>query len=221
MEVGEALAELERDPMLKSWFEGQSTFHGAMRRCLGEFPVPAGFPDRILAQAKIVPMRPWWQSPVAWGIAAAFAILGSLALGLAHPFAPNNWGKFRDRVVAWTEHEYRMEIVTNQIPALREFHASRGAPSDYSLPPSLAALAPLGGGLLTWRDHPASMVCLNYQNREVLYLFVIEKDDVRLPPPARPAFAKRDRMLTASWTDGNKSYLLTAPLGTGDLHQFF
>ena len=223
MEVGAALSEVERDAGLRAWFEGQNAFHGAIRRCVGEIPVPSGLPERILAAVKIVPMRPWWQSPIAWGLAATFAVLAGLFLAVARPFAPENWGRFRDRMVAWSVHEYRMDIVTNQMTALREFHASRGTPSDYSLPAGLAKLPPMGGGSLTWRDHPASMVCLNFENRSVLYLFVIESEAVRLAPPTKPTFSKHgnERLLTASWTEGNKSYLLAAPIGTGDLHQFF
>ena len=221
MAVGEALSELERDPALKTWFEQQQAFHGAMRRSLGEIPISANLPARILAQIPIVPMRSWWQRPMIWSAAAALFVIGGLFLWFAKPFAPDNWGKFRERTITWSEHQYRMDIVTNDLAAVRNFHASRGAPSDYALPPRLAALTTLGGGLLSWRDQPTSMVCLNFANRDVLYLFVIESNNVRNPPSSAPRFATLESHLTASWTDGNKSYLLAAPRATGDLHQFF
>ena len=221
MEIGQALSEIERDPALKSWFEHQNAFHATIHRCFEESPVPANLPDRIFASSKILSMPLWRRRPLAWAAVFAFVILGALLVTLKWPTSPNHWGKFRDRLVAWSSYEYRMDIVTNQLAALREFHSSRNAPSDYTLPRGLAALPPLGGGLLTWHDHPASMVCLNFQNREVLYLFVIESANVESAPPNTPVFAKRERFLTASWTDGTKSYLLAAPIGIGGLDQFF
>ena len=52
------------------------------------------------------------------------------------------------------------ELVTNDMRQVRQFMARRHAPADYYVPQGLERLQLTGGGRLTWRSNPVTMVCL-------------------------------------------------------------
>ncbi len=107
--------------------------------------------------------------------------------------------------------EYRMDLVTNDLSKVRHLMASRGAPSDFSVPKGLSQLPLTGGGVLQWRNHPVSMVCFNGGDNKMLFLFVMNRSAVKDPPPTIPNLGQINKLQTASWSEGNKTYFLAAP----------
>lgn len=78
----EALAQAERDPALRTWFEREQQFDTAIAAGLRNTPVPAGLRESILAGTRLGSGQlkpsslPWWI-----GIAAALVLsVGTLAL---------------------------------------------------------------------------------------------------------------------------------------------
>ena len=45
----------------------------------------------------------------------------------------------------------------------------------------------------------------------MLFLFVLNRSAIKDPPPAAPRLAKVNALLTASWTQGDKAYVLAGP----------
>jgi hypothetical protein len=107
--------------------------------------------------------------------------------------------------------QYRMDVVTNDMQQVRQFMAAHGAPSDYVLTKGLARLELAGGGFLRWRNQPVAMVCFHGVTNQMLYLFVLEREAVKDPPPAAPRLTKINKLLTATWTQGEKTCLLAGP----------
>jgi hypothetical protein len=112
-----------------------------------------------------------------------------------------------------------MEVVTNDMKQVRQFLANRKAPADYTLPPGLARLPVIGAGVLTWQGQEVSMVCLDSINRGTLFLFVLDRSTVKEPPPREPEFTQIFEMMTASWTQDGKVYLLAGHGGMEELHR--
>ena len=210
-EVAAALERAEHDPELKRWFQAHCAFQVAMRRKFRQVQAPEELRSRLLARSQVVRPRVWWRQPAWMAAAAALVLLAALAALWVRPETPDQFANFRWRMVRTALRQYRMDIVTNDMQQVRQFMASRGAPADYVLPPGLTGLSLTGGGFLRWRNHPVAMVCFDRGDREMLFLFVMERSAVKDTPPGAPEVSKVNRLVTASWTLGNRTYLLAGP----------
>jgi hypothetical protein len=115
--------------------------------------------------------------------------------------------------------QYTMDIVTNDMSGIRRFLASRQAPADYVLPPGLATLPASGAGVLSWQSQRVSMVCLDSPDQGTLFLFVVDQAAVRSSPAAQPQFQQVNKLMTVSWSQGGKVYLLAGSGGRENLQK--
>jgi hypothetical protein len=230
-DVAQALDLARRDPELGRWWEAQAAFHGEVAQALRSASPPADLADRILAARKTRHPRfsqppgpaartarsiPWWTA-----IAASLALLA----GLWFAFRPRGESEpgfdvFRGRMVRAVLREYRMDVVTNDLPAIRGFLAGHRAPSDFELPPTLAATPALGAGLLSWQGQPVSMVCLNGGDLGTLFLFVASADTLPHAPLETLEFAQINQLATASWSRAGRTFVLAAVTTPDQLRQF-
>lgn len=210
-EIAAALDLVRQDAELRTWFEQHCAFQTAMRAKFREVAPPLELKDRILAQQKIV--RPSFQQrPLVWLAAAAvvLAVIG-LAIFWTRPANPDRFANYMARMVRTALREYRMDLVTNDMRQVRQFMATNGAPADYSVPKGLAELQLTGGGLLRWRSNPVAMVCFNRGDNQMLYLFVMQRAALKDPPPPTPQLSKVSKLVTLSWSQADKIYILAGP----------
>jgi len=209
--MAEALELARRDLELGAWLQHHCAFQDAMRAKFREIEVPAQLKARIAAAQKIVPLPVWRRQPVWLAAAASVALLLGLASLWFKPTKADGFANFQARMVSTALREYRMDIVTNDMSQVRQFMAARGAPADYEVAPGLSRLQLTGGGLLRWRNHPVSMVCFDRGDKQMLYLFVMDRTALKDPPPSRPQLNRVNELLAVSWSEGDKTYLLTGP----------
>jgi hypothetical protein len=206
-----ALALLDEDADLREWFEKEREFQRALRQKLRQLPAPAALRERILADSKVVRLPPRWRHPAWLAAAAAILLLLGLAVLQLGSRAPDRFADFRSRMVGTVLREYRMDIETNSMAQVRRFLASQGTPADYQVPAGLDRLKLTGAGALRWRGHPVSMVCFDRGGGVMLFLFVMPRAAAKDPPSAAPSVAQVNKLLTASWTEGDKAYILAGP----------
>jgi hypothetical protein len=214
-QMAAALELAQRDPELGRWFERHRAFQKTMRAKFRQIEVPAHLKSSILIQGTVQPRviatQPWWRSPVRLTATAAVLLLLGLVFLWLKPHTPDRFADYQARMVSEAQREYRMDLVTNAMPKIRQFMASRGAPADYHVTPGLEHLQLAGGGCLTWRSQPVAMVCFDRGDKQMLFLFVMKRSAVKDPPPPMPQLAKVRQMLTASWTQGDNTYVLAGP----------
>jgi hypothetical protein len=205
-EIAEALALTESDAELREWLERQREFHQSVRQTFRQLSVPAGLRNRILAHAPEVRLT-WWQRLPVWAAAAAVVLL---FLGLSSWWRTDDdsFSTFRSRMVNAVIRQYQMELRTNSLPAIRRFLFDRQAPSNFVLKDGLNRLPPLGAGLQSWQKERVAMVCLDTGGRGTAILFVVNASSVEDPPPTQPSFKKVSKLMTASWTNGGRTYVL-------------
>jgi uncharacterized membrane protein YbaN (DUF454 family) len=210
-QMAAALEMAKSDPELNRWLEEHLAFQTVVRNKLRSIPVPAHLKEAILGERKVVTAVPWWRNPVWMGAAALLIAMVTLTALLLGPTVPDRFADYRSRMVRTALREYRMDIVTNDMRQVRMFMATNGAPADYTITPRLAALPLTGGGLLKWRGHPVSMVCFDHGNNQMLFLFVMSRAAVMDPPPPTPEVERVNKLMTASWSAGDRTYILAGP----------
>jgi hypothetical protein len=220
-EVAAALEQAWRDPALQQWWKQQQAFHAAMDRGFAQMPVPGGLREQVLARAKTLPF-PWWRRPTAWAAAAGIVLLIGLAALLWRPATPEGtFQTFRSRMVRSVLRQYRMDIRTNDMASIREFLATKNAPADYVLPPGLTKLPPSGAGVLSWKSSRVSMVCLDSGKQGTLFVFIADRSELQQPPTAAREFAQVNKLMTVSWSEAGKVYVLAGEGGREILEKYF
>jgi len=219
-DVAAALELARHDPALKEWLGKHTAFQRAMEKNFRQLPVPGDLKERILARSKTIEPPRSWPQPAWLAIAAAVVVLLGLAAVWFKPVREDSFAIFRERTVRGVQRVYpAMDIVTNDMAQIRKFLAGRSAPSDYVLPAGLTRLPVTGAGVLRWQGRVVSMVCLDSIDRGTLFLFVLEETGVTSLPPGTPEFAPVFEMMTASWTQGGKIYVLAGQGGMEALHR--
>ena len=213
-EFAEALVQAERDPELGRWFAQHQAFHNAIRDQFKQLPVPAGLKEDILAGYRPAVIRVWWQQPVFQSLAAAAAIV--LLIGVAffwsQPREERSFAAFQNRVVRNAQRGYVMDITTTNLSEVRQYLATQGAHADYVLPAPLEKLPGDGGAVLRWHNKTVSMVCFDLGNHNDLFLFVVSRADLPDAPSAsEPQFTKIGKLTAASWSTGDRTYVLAGP----------
>jgi hypothetical protein len=213
-EVAEALDEARRNPELGRWFAQHCAFQASVRAGFRTIGVPEGLKERLLAGPGPRVIQVWWRKPAMLGAAAAMVALIALAGFWFRPQEDMGFSAYRDRMVRTALRGYRMDLLTNDLTQIREFLAKSRTHADYVLAPGLEKLPGEGCAVLGWQGQPVAMICFDLGNKQELYLFVINRSALPNAPPTKtPEFVKVNKLITASWSAGDKVYILA---GQGD-----
>jgi hypothetical protein len=228
----EALRFARQDPELAQWLEGHCLLHASMRSKLREIPVPKDLKERILSSVKagtadaaesqkIVPLRaPQWKKLIPLAAAAAIALL-AVGSWLMVAGARDKFADFREREVKLPQRGYSMTMWSTNLAEIHDFILAKQYP-DYTLPKALAKMDATGCATLEWRNRKVSMVCLKNAQKNDVYLFVMDASDLS----GAPALGARDftpvlHLMSASWTEGGKVYILAAPGAEAEMRKYF
>lgn len=215
-QVAEALELARREPELQEWLTHHNDFQAAVRKKFRDIPVPAHLQDSLLAQSKIIRPLPWWRDRGWLRAVASVALVVGICYGFArlmsNPNASDGFDNYKLRMVRSAIREYRMDIKTDDLGKVRDLMQAKGAPADFSVPAGLSRLKLTGGGVLRWRNHPVAMVCYNRGDNQMLFLFVMNRDSAKdAPQTPVPEVGNVSKLLAASWSEGDKTYLLAGP----------
>jgi len=222
-DLAEALEQVKQDPDLARWFERHQMLQSVIRDRLRQISPPADLKDRILAGMageKIV----WWRNPVFQGLAAAatIALAATLAWSLFQPREDNSFPAYREAMVRGVQRLYGMDIETNDVEAIRGFLAGNNGHADYQAPAGLERLPHAGCAIMRWRNKRVSMVCYESGSEtDLFYLLVVNRDEFTdAPPDEPPLFDRIGRLTAASWSRGDKTYILAGSGDANSLRQY-
>ena len=206
--------------MIPSWPRGSSRHCAvcvAIRGKLRQIPVPADLKRRIIVErtkrGRIIALP----APVKLLLAAA-AVLALTAVGwfLFAPASETPFAHFRLHMASMAQRGYNMDFLASDQNQIRAQFVARNAPVDYDFAKTLQALPAEGGAITKFEEHPVEMFCL-YDGVDAtgrkndLWVFVTSKSSIPgAPPPGKTEFAASAGLMTASWTAGDKLYLLVA-----------
>jgi len=209
-EVHAALEAAQNDPVLSAWLDQHSRFQREIMQSLRQCPVPKDLARQILERHKVAP-APFHRRPSHWLALAACLIAVLIGLWAFVPFeSGNDFHTFRRRMVRAALREYRMDIETPNLDAIRAFLAQSKAPSDFELTPGLSRLRPVGAGALSWQSGQTAMVCLDGGADGMLYLFIVPQGELRGSTPGQPELTRVNRLATGTWSKSGKTYVLAS-----------
>lgn len=220
-QFAEALALIETDAELKTWFDAHCTTYGIMRARLKEIQVPAGLREQILSERRAHTEKfSRRRLAFAVAIAAVAVLLIALASLWSRPHGKYDFAAYRARMVSTALRTYGMDVETSDMNKIRAYLAAKNAHADYSLPKGLQAAKPTGCVVMTWQGKTVSMICFHSGKRLAagdksdLFLFVADATSVRgAPRSPTPVVVQTNKLLTAGWSEGGRVYLLA---GSGD-----
>ncbi len=214
-QIAEALALAKQDPELARWLDEHCARQNALRAKFRQIEIPAGLKEQIIseraAQEKII----FWQRNFAPAAAMVMAIIIGLII-LApfwfHSRADDTFAIYRSRMVNTALRGYAMDLATNNPAQIRVYLAQNHAPANFILPAALQQVAVTGCAIERWQGAKVSMICFHAGKPNApgdLWLFVIDRASVKdAPADASPQFSKVSQLITATWTQDGKLYLL-------------
>jgi hypothetical protein len=201
--MGEALELARHDKQLGAWLAKR---HAAQTDSPTQpESLRAGKPGR----EHIIPLsRP---ALILIGLAAVMLLAIFLWSWMA-PKPKDPFTSYRDRMARMVQRSYPMAIAATDQSQIREYFRTNGTPVEFTLPRNLEKLPGKGAAVFTWNRHPVALIGLDGGVNTNLYIFLIKRSAFPdVPVPAKPEFARVGRLLTASWTVGDRVYLLAGP----------
>jgi len=229
-EFAEAIALTKADPELAAWFEQHCAFQIAARSAFNSIPVPDGLKQQILSERKAHLTLSTRRKVLA--AASVMVILACVGVFTFRSFKPypatdNTFANFQSNMVGKIIRYPTMDLLTNDLQAIRQELAKHGQPANVPFTASLDKVAGTGCASFDWHDKPVSMICFNSgkngnPRKPDLFLFIVDNTAVKNPPAGTPAIAHARRgIVSGSWTSGNKTYVLAALGDEEFLKQYF
>jgi hypothetical protein len=215
-QIVEALALAKLDPELARWLE----VHCARQFVVGEkfrqITAPAGLKEQIISEQATQGRNIQWRPRLALVAMAAIALVVILApFWIPHHSKNDALAIYQNQMVGIALRGYGMDLLTNNPAEIRSYLAKNQAPSDYGLPAALEKVAVAGCAIEGWQNAKVSMICfrtgkpLPPGQESDLWLFVTDRASLKdLSIGESPQFTKVNRLIIATWTKGDKIYVL-------------
>jgi hypothetical protein len=221
-EIAEALALARQDPELSRWLDQHCAQQEILRAKIRQIPVPDGLKEQIISERRVFAQKRLVRRAVAMVAASVAVVLIGLwaAVVWQRPPTDDTFANYCQRMVSAALRGYSMDLETNNPAQIRAYLAQQNAAENYELPAGLQKAAAAGCAIEHWQGATVALLCfrtgrpLPPGEKADLWLFVVDRDSVKGAPAATsPQFARVNKLMTATWTRGNKLYLLG---GAGD-----
>lgn len=234
-QVAEALELAKNHPELAQWLQAQQASQKALRAKFNQIAPPAGLKEQIISERAASQRATRIRRPLLAGVAALVLIGGILALLLPtiqSAFRPghspeNTLAHYQSRMVRIATDVYGMDRETNALTPILAYLAQQHAPSDIHLSAPLQQTTLTGCAVEDWQGAKVSLVCFSTgkpllpPSKADLWLFVVDRTAVKDASAATvPQIAAVNRLVTATWTDGNKLYVLAMQGSESDLRRY-
>lgn len=227
-QIAGALALAQRDPELARWLEEHCARQFVLREKFRQITVPAGLKEQIISEQAAQERMIFWRQKSALVAMAALVLLVGLApfwfLNRAHD---DTLAIYQNRMAGVALRGYAMDLVTSSPEQILAYLAQNHAPADFVLPAALKQVVLTGCAVEGWQDVKVSMICFRTgkspapAGQSDLWLFVVDRASVRgAPAGGVPQISKVNRLITATWTQGDKLYLLGTEGDEGAIKQY-
>ena len=215
-EIAAALALAGQDPELTRWLVEHCARQEAVRAGFRKIIAPAGLKEQIISEQAAHEKRLFWRQRAVLAVATvAVALVVLTPLWFQHRGKDDTFANYRNRMASVALRGYVMDLVTNNPAQIQGYLARNQAPADYILPAPLAKTAVTGCAIESWQGAKVSMICfrtgkpLPPGEQSDLWLFVIDSAMVKdAPPMGSRQFGRVNKLMTVTWTQGDRLYVL-------------
>jgi hypothetical protein len=187
-----------------------------LRAKFRQITAPAGLKEQIISEQAAHERMIYWRPRLALAAVVVIGLLVSLAAFWRprHP-ADDTLAVYQNQMAGIALRGYGMDLLTNDPAPIRAYLAQKQAPSDFVLPAALQKAVVTGCAVEGWQKVKVSMICfrtgrpLPPNQSSDLWLFVADRTSLAVSTVGViPQFSKVNRLITATWTKGDKIYLL-------------
>jgi hypothetical protein len=216
-QIAEALALAKHDPELAAWLDAYSARQFVIGEKLRQISVPAGLKEQIISEQAASDRMISTRGKIQFAAAAAILLLfGALAVFWLPPrVQEDTLAIYQNQMAGVALRGYTMDVLTNDPVAIRTYLAQQHAPADFVLPAPLQRAVLTGCAVREWQGVKVAMICfrtgkpLASGTASDLWLFVVDRSSVKnAPDGGGPQLAQVNRLITATWIQDNKLYLL-------------
>ena len=223
-QIAEALAMAQNDQELKDWFVVHCARQFVLRKKFQQIAVPAGLKEQIISEqaASQREIQSGFRKIRLVPVMALILLAGALVFFWlpGHHGRDDTLAVFQSQMAGIALRGYGMDLTTNDPVQLRAFLARNHAPSDFILPEALKQTPLAGCAVEGWQDVKVTMVCFRSHQAAAdvssdVWLFVVDKESIKKSAAGPvPQISPVNRLITATWVQGDKLYFLAT---TGDL----
>ena len=224
-QIAEALQFAKGDAELSQWFDAHCKFYIAMREKLRQIPVPQDLKQKLHFDEAVrrghIRVMSFKKVLVPLAAAAVVAFLAVMAWPhFSGQTEHKDFASARQYMVKFAQRLYGMNLTTSDLGAIHNYIVQQQYP-DYTLTKPLAKLTGEGCATLQWQNRKVSMICLKANPDREYFLFVMDRAQLPDPPAgSEPQFQQVLHLMSMSWTQGDKIYILAGPGDASDLRQF-
>jgi hypothetical protein len=224
----EALAACEHDAELKQWFANHCGLYAAIRSKFKKIPVPDALKEQIIAERPVQRTPVWQKAVLAAGAVAMVALAVIMVVPTIRTPEPHDFAAYRSFMGEFAVRSYAMDTNTTDLDTIRLYLSQQKAIADYVLPENLTKNAKALGCVSTsWQGKTVSMICFQTgiptdpSHPSDLWLFITDQTVAAdAPKSGTPALVADKSIATASWTVGNRTYVLATPRDAQVLSKF-
>ncbi len=222
----EALAQAERDPELTRWFAEERALDDRMHAALRSVRPPANLRDALLLTAKVSRMptpRAWWTRPAWLAIAAAIVLFAGLAFVALRPHSTPFTIAGVTSEIGRLHRAERISLgaMTSDPEQIQRWLKEHGGPHDFTAPTGLTSQMRLGCQVLDINGNKVSLVCFQIEGGQLVHLLVMDRRRLADPPViGKPIMLQEGELAFATWSEGDRTYVLASKIGADELRKF-
>jgi len=225
-EVSEALAMLETDDALQTWFEAEQKFDEELASAFSDIEVPEDLATKILtespsqsadtpvAESKIVsfPTRRLWMAAAAAVVLTAAGLVKYFAFPPPVVFTGTGFSavsKFREDMAFYATERFVLGHMTKDLGEARDWLKQHQSPSYEEVPGAIVEFEGMGCQTFNWGEHQVSLVCFKNEDDDIVHLFVANKAAFTelMPATELQTLQVEHQLETGGWMSEDKIYL--------------
>ena len=218
-EIAAARAVVAQDPDAHHFLEGEHALDDAIAHQLGGLQPPPGLKESILAGLALPEPSPRPAVPRRRAVlmAVSLLIVSTLAAVVWLPVLtsrPDSFASFLTEMRDFLPQGFRLHYANADLAAVARWFAETHDIAHYQVPLALATQTRATGcRTIDWYGQKAALICFYTSDGKVVHLVVLDRAAVPDPPTsARPSYARRDQWTSATWSAGDKAYLVLSTL---------
>ncbi len=228
--TAEAQALAKSDAELGRWLEEHCAKQYVLREKFRRIAVPEGLKEQIISEYAAANRAGFFKKN---GKVAVLAVLAVIIIMVAY-FAwqqrlPEDatLAEYQNQMASVMSQNYAMDLTTSDAGSIRSYLKQNHAPADFALTEPLKTMALTGCAIEKWQDKNVALVCFHTGSGSAnmstsdLWLFVVDRRLVRdAPRETARNFRRSEKLYLATWTAGDKLYLLGQPSDAGYLKKY-